>query len=191
MNNNKENILSLSKKTFELEDQYRKDKYKAKLESKKNPDPDLPQIFKYDIEELRSRLSDISWFMRELNQYIAVRANLEDKCKGSFFESRFKSQNLADDAAILTCMIYCDLNPIRAQIATSIETSFNTSGYVRYQAGKAKNNLVNANELKVEFANTAKALNDSKKKITCVKGKTVRTITGVKPVCPKGFKVKK
>jgi hypothetical protein len=44
--------------------------------------------------------------------------------------------------------------------------------------------------LKVKFFNTAKALNDSKKKITCVKGKTVRTITGVKPVCPKGFKVK-
>ena len=46
------NIVSLSKKTFELEDQYRKDNYKAKLESKKNSDPDLPDIFKYDIEEL-------------------------------------------------------------------------------------------------------------------------------------------
>lgn len=49
---NNVNIISLSKKTFELEDQYRKDKYKAKLESKKNPDPNLPSIFKYDIEEL-------------------------------------------------------------------------------------------------------------------------------------------
>ena len=45
--------------------------------------------------------------------------------------------------------------------------------------------------LKVKFFDTAKALKDSKKKITCVKGKTVRTIAGVKPVCPKGFKVKK
>jgi hypothetical protein len=52
MNNNKENILSLSKKTFELEDQYRKDKYKAKIESLKNPDPNLPEIFKYNVEEL-------------------------------------------------------------------------------------------------------------------------------------------
>jgi REP element-mobilizing transposase RayT len=104
-------------------------------------------LLKYGAEELRRRLSDISWFMRELNQYIAVKANREDKCKGSFFESRFKSQNLADDAAILTCMIYCDLNPIRAQIADSIETSFHTSGYVRYQAEMAKNNLLNAKEL--------------------------------------------
>jgi hypothetical protein len=45
--------------------------------------------------------------------------------------------------------------------------------------------------LKVKFFNTTKSLNDSKKKITCVKGKTVRTITGVKLVCPKGFKIKK
>ena len=109
---------------------------------------DLDQtLIEYDVEELRSRLSNISWFMRELNQYIAVRANREDNCKGSFFESRFKSQNLADDAAILTCMIYCDLNPIRAQIASSIEDSFHTSGYVRYQAEKAKNNLENADKL--------------------------------------------
>ena len=45
--------------------------------------------------------------------------------------------------------------------------------------------------LKVKFFDSAKALAESKKKITCVKGKTVRTIAGVKPVCPKGFKVKK
>jgi len=44
--------------------------------------------------------------------------------------------------------------------------------------------------LKVKFFDSAKALKESKKRITCVKGKTVRTIAGVKPVCPKGFKVK-
>ena len=44
-------------------------------------------LLKYGAEKLRCRLSDISWFMRERNQYIAVKANLEDKCKGSFFES--------------------------------------------------------------------------------------------------------
>jgi hypothetical protein len=30
-----------------------------------------------------------------------------------------------------------------------------------------------------------------KKTITCVKGKTIRKVTAVKPVCPKGFKVQK
>ena len=103
-------------------------------------------LMKNNMEDLRLRLSDISWFMRELNQYIAVRANREDQCKGSFLEARFKSQVLADDAAILTCMIYCDLNPIRARIADSIETSIHTSGYARYKAESAKNNLKNAKE---------------------------------------------
>ena len=110
---------------------------------------DLNQtLLKYDTEVLRRRLSDISWLMREPNQYIAVKANREDKCKGAFIESRFKSQNLADDAAILTCMINIDLNPIRAQIATSIETSIHTSGNHRYQAENAKNKLLKAEELK-------------------------------------------
>jgi hypothetical protein len=155
---------------------------KMKTEKKSKPtQDDLDQtLLKYDIEELRSRLSDISWFMRELNQYIAVRANLEDKCKGSFFESRFKSQNLADDAAILTCMIYCDLNPIRAQIATSIETSFNTSGFVRYQAGKAKNNLVNAEELKESQSN--KKLNKLQENEIKIQEKIAKKVKWLAPI---------
>jgi hypothetical protein len=119
-------------------------------------------LLKHEADELRSRLSDISWFMWELNQYIAVKANREDKCKGAFFESRFSSQNLADDAAILTCMIYCDLNPIRAQITDSIETSFYTSGFIRYQAEEAKNNLSKAEELKKSTPN--KKLNQRQEK---------------------------
>ena len=37
-----------------------------------------------------------------------------------------------------------NLTPL--QIATSIETTINTSGFVRYQAEKSKNNLLNADE---------------------------------------------
>ena len=86
------------------------------------------------LKMIRTRLSDISWWMRLLCQQIAVRANHEDSEVGKFFQSRYRAVRLLDEQAILACAAYVDLNPIRAAMAETLESSDFTSVQRRIEA---------------------------------------------------------
>ncbi len=91
------------------------------------------------LKEIRSRLSDISWWMRILCQRVAKRANRERDETGRFFNGRFKAVRLLDEEAILACMSYVDLNPIRAKAAVTLEESKHTSIAARIAAFAKEN----------------------------------------------------
>ena len=79
------------------------------------------------IVRWRDRLASISWFNKLLKEPIARRANREDGCTGHFWEGRFKSIRLLDKAAVLACMVYVDLNPLRAKMVKALKDSAFTS----------------------------------------------------------------
>ncbi|HND51112.1 MAG TPA: hypothetical protein PLV92_01905 [Pirellulaceae bacterium] len=83
------------------------------------------------VEKYRRRLSSISWFMAYLKQPIANEANLEDKKHGHFWADRFGSVELQDEEARLACLLYVDLNRVRAGEAKVPESAEFTGIYDR------------------------------------------------------------
>ncbi|WP_428240266.1 transposase [Gynuella sp.] len=107
--------------------------------------PAEQKILVLQAEQWRETLTSISRFMAVLNEGIARRANQEDQCTGRFWEGRFKSQALLDEKALIACMAYVDLNPIRVNIAPTPESSDHTSIHRRIQS--IQNNSQQPSEL--------------------------------------------
>lgn len=79
------------------------------------------------VLQCRQRLCDLGWFMKFLKEPISRRANKEDGCTGAFWEGRFKSIAILDEASLLATCAYIDLNPVAAGLAATPEKSPHTS----------------------------------------------------------------
>ena len=109
---------------------------------------DGESLLEVELQALRStaavyrrRLADLSWFMKCLNEPIARRANREDSCTGHFWESRFYSQALRSERALLAAMAYVDLNPVRAGMTERPEDAEFTSLAARLRGKDADERL--------------------------------------------------
>ncbi|MHC5537089.1 transposase, partial [Singulisphaera rosea] len=79
------------------------------------------------VANARRRLQSLSWFMKYVKEPLSRLANLQDGCRGAFFESRFKSVGILDAEALLATCAYIDLNPVAAGLIDVREASPHTS----------------------------------------------------------------
>ena len=82
-------------------------------------------------QHFNNRLFDLSEFMRNLQAAFARWYNKTFERRGRFWADRFKSVYLEDLRAVLDCMLYVELNPIRANLVQRPEEWKSSSIYLR------------------------------------------------------------
>ncbi len=82
-------------------------------------------------ERFQSRIFDVSELMRSLQSKIARWYNLTNSRRGRFWADRFKSVLLENEKTVFDCLLYVELNPVRAGIVKRPEEFDGSSLYYR------------------------------------------------------------
>jgi putative transposase len=82
-------------------------------------------------QRFEARLFNLSEFMRNMQSAFALWYNKTYKRHGTFWADRFKSVLLGDEQSVLDCMLYVELNPVRAGLCHIPEDYKASSFYLR------------------------------------------------------------
>jgi REP element-mobilizing transposase RayT len=82
-------------------------------------------------ERYRKRLFDVSEFMRNVQSGFARWYNRTNERRGRFWGDRFKSVVLGDERAVLDCVLYVELNAVRAGLVERPEAWEGASVFLR------------------------------------------------------------
>jgi REP element-mobilizing transposase RayT len=82
-------------------------------------------------EQFNARIFDLSEYMRNLQAAFARWYNKTFERRGRFWGDRFKSVLLEDYRAVADCMLYVELNPVRAGLVERPEAWGSSSFYLR------------------------------------------------------------
>lgn len=91
-------------------------------------------VFSKDANYWKSKLSDISFFIKDLKQRFTQWYNRTHRRKGHLWNDRFKSIRIEDGKALMAVAAYIDLNPVRAGITRRIDGW----KYTSYSARRAR-----------------------------------------------------
>ena len=95
------------------------------------PETLLGGWLKANWSRFEERIFDVSEFMRNLQAAFARWYNQTFTRRGRFWAERFKSTLLEDEKRVLDCLLYVELNPVRAGIAERPEEYEGSSVYFR------------------------------------------------------------
>jgi REP element-mobilizing transposase RayT len=82
-------------------------------------------------EHYRQRLFDVSEYMRNIQSAYARWYNRSHQRRGRFWADRFKSVYLQNLQAVIDCMLYVELNPVRAGLVERPEEWKGSSVFLR------------------------------------------------------------
>jgi len=104
------------------------------------------ELLEVDYERYRKRFGDLSCFIQDLKQRFSRWYNREHDRSGHVWSERFKSVLLGDMRALLACMVYVELNAVRAGIVKNPE-DYRYCGLHHYVAGGRLSNWLDEGSL--------------------------------------------